>query len=90
MAEYLAGTHPEDVERIAGAMHHAFATGEKYIQEYRLLQKDGTVRWAEARGECLYDENDKPSRLVGVVVDITSQKEAQERQRLLAREANTG
>ena len=88
LAEYLAGIHPEDVEQIAGAMNHAVATGEKYIQEYRLLQKEGTIRWVEARGECLYDENGRPSRFVGVVVDITNQKEAQERQRLLAREAN--
>jgi two-component sensor histidine kinase len=88
LAEYLAGIHPEDVERITGAMDHALTSREKYIQEYRLLQKDGTIRWVEARGECLYDENGKPSRFVGVAVDITNQKEAQERQRLLAREAN--
>ena len=88
LAEYLAGIHPEDVERITRAVDHALASGEKYIQEYRLLQKDGTIRWVEARGECLYDENGKPSRFVGVAVDITIQKEAQERQRLLAREAN--
>jgi two-component sensor histidine kinase len=88
LAEYLAGIHPEDAERITGAVNHALATGEKYIQEYRLRQKDGIIRWVEARGECLFDENNKPSRFVGVVVDITSQKEAQERQRLLAREAN--
>jgi two-component sensor histidine kinase len=88
LAEYLAGIHPEDVERITGAVYDALATGERYIQEYRLLQKDGTIRWVEMRGECLYDENGKPSRFVGVVVDITNQKEAQERQRLLAREAN--
>ena len=88
LVEYLAGVHPVDVEQITETVNHALATGEKYIQEYRLLQKDGTIRWVEARGECLYDENGKPSRLVGVVVDITNQKEAQERQRLLAREAN--
>jgi len=88
LAEYLSGTHPEDVVRITEAVNHAVATGEKYIQEYRLLQKDGTVRWVEARGECLRDENGELSRFVGVVVDITNQKEAQERQRLLAREAN--
>ena len=88
MADYLAGIHPEDVERITEAVNHVLATREKYIQEYRLLQKDGTIRWVEARGECLYDENGKPSHFVGVVVDITNQKEAQERQRLLAREAN--
>jgi two-component sensor histidine kinase len=88
LAEYLAGIHPEDVERIAAAVNHVVATGEKYIKEFRLLQKDRTIHWVEARGECLSDENGKPVRLVGVVVDITEQKEAQERQRLLLREMN--
>jgi two-component sensor histidine kinase len=88
LAEYLAGIHPDDVERITEAVNHALATGEKYIQEYRLPQTDGTIRWVEARGEYLCDEKGKPSRFVGVMVDITNQKEAQERQRLLAREAN--
>jgi two-component sensor histidine kinase len=88
LAEYVAGIHPEDVERVTVAVNHAVATGEKYVQEYRLLQKDGTIRWVEARGECLKDENGKPSNFVGVVVDITTQKVAQEHQRLLAREAN--
>ena len=36
----------------------------------------------------MYSEDGKPDRFVGVVVDITSQKNAQERQRLLAREAD--
>ncbi|HEX8710439.1 MAG TPA: PAS domain-containing protein [Terracidiphilus sp.] len=88
LAEYLAGIHPEDAERIANAVNHAVATGEKYVQEYRLLQKNGNIRWVEARGECLQDEDGKPVRFVGVVVDVTDQKNAQERQVLLAREAN--
>lgn len=88
LAEYLAGIHPKDVDRIAAAVNDTLATGKKYVQEYRLLSKDGTIRWVEARGECLHGEHGKPSRFVGVVVDITSQKDAQERQRLLAREAN--
>ena len=88
LAEYLAGIHPEDVEHITEAVNHTLATGEKYVQEYRLLQKDGTLRWVEARGDCLREGDGKPFRFVGVVVDITKQKEAQERQRLLARESN--
>src|SRR5215831_18033326 len=44
LAEYLAGIHPEDVERITESLNHALSTGEKYVQEYRLL-KDGTIRW---------------------------------------------
>jgi two-component sensor histidine kinase len=88
LSDYLAGIHPEDVQRIADAINRTIVTREKYVQEYRLLQKDGNIRWVEARGECLYSEDGKPDRFVGVVVDITSQKNAQERQRLLAREAD--
>src|ERR1700678_172569 len=47
-----------------------------------------SIRWVEACGECLSGEDGRPSRFVGVVVDITTQKNAQERQRLLAREAD--
>ena len=88
LEEYLAGIHPEDVGGIATAINHTITTREKYTQEYRLLHRDGTIRWVEARGECLYGDDSRPDRFVGVVVDITSQKNAQERQRLLAREAD--
>ncbi|WP_461357519.1 PAS domain-containing protein [Bradyrhizobium sp. USDA 4454] len=88
LKEYLAGIYPEDVERIAKAIEHTVNTGERYVQEYRVLKKGGDIRWVEARGECLCDKAGKPERFVGVVVDVTSQKNAQERQRLLAREAD--
>jgi two-component sensor histidine kinase len=88
LAEYLAGIHPEDVERIANALNQAVTSRERYVQECRLVRKDGNICWVEARGECLYGEHGKPDRFVGVVVDVTAQKNAQERQRLLAREAD--
>jgi two-component sensor histidine kinase len=88
LGDYLAGIHPEDADRIANAVNHTVITREKYVQEYRLLQKDGNIRWVETRGECLVGEDGKPDRFVGVVVDVTNQKNAQERQRLLAREAD--
>jgi two-component sensor histidine kinase len=88
LADYVAGIHPDDAERIANSINYAVATGEKYVEEFRLLRRDGSIRWVEARGECLFDEGSRPARFVGVVVDVTSQKSAQERQRLLAREAD--
>lgn len=88
IAEYLSAIHHEDVDRIAEALKDSLTTGKKYIQEYRLLQKSGPIRWVETRGECLCGKDGQPSRFVGVVVDITDQKEVQERQRLLTRESN--
>jgi PAS domain S-box-containing protein len=87
-AEYVAAIHPDDAERISTAVSRTIATGERYRQEYRVRRNDGMVRWVEARGECLRDDCGKPVRFVGVVVDITTQKEAQEHERLLLRETN--
>ncbi|MDE2361976.1 MAG: PAS domain-containing protein [Hyphomicrobiales bacterium] len=83
LSDYLAGVHSEDVDRIAEAVSHTVKTGERFVQEYRLRRKDGAARWVEARGERINDEAGEPARFVGVVVDITAQKEAQERQKLL-------
>lgn len=88
LSEYLASIHPDDVERIREALNHTLATGERYAQEYRLVRRDGSISWVDARGECLRDAYDQPTRFVGVVVDITSRREAQERQQLLLQEMN--
>lgn len=88
LSDYLSGVHPEDVRRISDAVDRAVITRDKFVQEYRLVPRDGDVRWVEMRGECLYDDEGLPDRFVGVVVDVTSQKNAQERQRMLAREAD--
>ena len=88
IAEYLTAIHPEDVDRVKDSFNRAVATGEKFVQEYRLLTKNNVTRWVETHGECLYLGNGKPPRFVGVVVDITDHVEAQERQRLLLLEMN--
>lgn len=84
IAEYMAEIHPDDRERIKQAVNHAITTGEKYAQEYRLLRSDGTIRWIEARGECLYDDRGAPDRFPGAVVDITDRKHVEEALQRLA------
>ncbi len=88
LSDYLAAIHPGDLQRIEDAVGQAVATGERYKQEYRLVRKDGAIRWVDVRGECLRDEQGQPSRFVGVAVDVTERKEMQERQQLLLQEMN--
>ncbi|HMN73051.1 MAG TPA: PAS domain-containing protein [Rhodoblastus sp.] len=88
LGEYLGGIHSDDVERVREAVERAIVSGEKYVQEYRLLEKNGVTRSVEARGECLRDADGAPTRFVGVVVDISGQKDAQQRQQLLLQEMN--
>ena len=78
LAEYFGGLHPDDRDRIHRAVERTIATGEKYVEEYRLLHRDGSIRWVETRGECVYDEAGKPVRFAGAVVDITERRQAEE------------
>lgn len=90
VADYVAGIHPGDRERVQAAIRKACradSTGE-YAIEYRVTGIDGVLRWVLARGRCYHDDAGKPVRFPGVVVDITARKESEERQALLAQEVD--
>ena len=83
--DFVKAIHPEDVERVKKEITRAMHSGEPFHAEYRLVQKDGTVRWIDARGRCRFDESGKPSRFPGAAVDITERKTSEES----AREADS-
>ncbi len=55
------------------AHEEALRTGVLFY-EARLLWRDGTVRWVRTDGKVLYSEQNIPLRILGTVIDITSQK----------------
>jgi hypothetical protein len=52
--------------------------------EYRIVRPDGAVRWVEGRGEVFRDAAGRAERVIGVCVDVTERKRADERNRVLA------
>lgn len=70
--------HPEDRALRDSAVQRAIKTGGGYELEYRALRPDGTVRWIGGRARCVSDEDSGLTRLVGVSMDVTDRKEAQE------------
>src|SRR5262245_51486602 len=85
--EWRARGHPEDLERAEGSREQAFATASKEdTAEYRIVLPAGEVRWIERRGSISYDEKGCPERVVGVNIDVTERKRAEERQRQLVAE----
>ena len=74
ISAYLSGIHPDDLEAVSRAMQDAMATGERFSAEYRLLQKNGAVRWVLAEGQPRLDTEGRCTRFPGVAVDITAQK----------------
>ncbi len=84
--KWRASTHPEDVIRIERVWKEAFrAHRGEYDIEYRIV-RDGKVRWIYSRSFVSYGSNGRAQRVVGVNIDITERKRAEEHQRLLVAE----
>ncbi|MBS0333493.1 MAG: PAS domain-containing protein [Proteobacteria bacterium] len=67
----------------------ALSRGERQFEvEYQVRRPDGEGRWLMARAELLLDEQGQPRSAIGVVMDVTARKEAEERMTLLAREVD--
>ncbi|HYD46458.1 MAG TPA: PAS domain-containing protein [Phenylobacterium sp.] len=77
----LEACHPDDRERMREVLRAAGRTGEKWEMEYRVVHPDGEVRWILARGEGKVDAEGRPTRFLGVNIDITSQRLAEEQLR---------
>jgi len=86
--------HPEDRELVRKAVAAAREGRSPYFAEFRVIRADGAVRWVAASGKFLYAPNGDPRRMLGVAVDITYRKlaeetvrESEERFRLVANNA---
>src|SRR5207244_2663129 len=82
--------HPDDRALRESAMKQAIETEGDYALEYRVVLPDGTLRWISGRGRCVTGKHGKGKRLIGVSVDITQQKEAQDLFRLAAEGSHLG
>ncbi len=72
--------HPDDREAVRRRVEAAVQTGDLQ-QEFRIVRRDGEVRWLASRALVLNDEHSRPRRMVGVNFDITERKQMEERMR---------
>ena len=91
MADFYAGLHPDDCERVALAFEATLDPERRalYDVEYRTVGKeDGVVRWVAAKGRALFDEDGACVRVIGTAIDISARKAAEEHLRLMVNELN--
>ncbi len=71
--------HPDDRETQLAAHDLHNQTGAPWAREYRLIAADGRVVWVRDQATLVKDADGTPLTWQGVMLDITAQREADER-----------
>ena len=84
LEEMIKAVYPADRDIVARAMLQGRETGTSARVEVRTLWPDGTLHWVESESNFIRDATGAVERGVGIAMDITERKQAQE---ALARES---
>ena len=71
--------YKDDVNSVSESLERSIREGyDSFEMEYRILTRDGSIRWVEERTYIQRDSKGNPSHFQGIVVDITDRKEVQD------------
>jgi PAS domain S-box-containing protein len=76
--EIIELIHPGDREYVIQVIKRAADEGRFYELEFRIVRPGGKVRWVLSKGNVVSDEEGKPLLMLGVSLDITQRKAAEE------------
>lgn len=79
---FLERVHPDDRAAVAQTVTNTLRMHTEHNVEYRLVCPDGSTRWLEGRGQLICDESGQPLRMLGVCMEVTQRKQAEEQVRL--------
>lgn len=89
-------THPEDRGRVREQIRQALTRGNRFTLHYRIVTRDGQVKWVHERGVSVRDESGRPV-MEGFIQDVTDQlrtlealREAEFRYRQIFEHASEG
>lgn len=70
--------HPDEADQVMQALNDCREHHTDFAAEYRLIRPDGSIRWLMDQGRGVYDESGRALRMLGVLIDITDRKLAEE------------
>jgi len=73
---WVEGLHPEDYSRCLDTFDEAVRERKAYEMEYRLRRSDGEYRWLLDRGVPRWDADGSLAGFIGICVDVTLRKQA--------------
>jgi PAS domain S-box-containing protein len=78
LERFVEFIHPDDR---AAALRQATSVvehGSEYYDEFRIVPRNGQVLWVASKGRVIRSQDGSPERLIGVNIDITQRKLAEE------------
>jgi len=76
--DFIRRVHPDDRSQVWKAVNAAKQGHQMYAKEHRILWPDGTVRWIATQGNFHYAADGEPERMLGMAVDITERRRAEQ------------
>ena len=77
--DILSRVHSADRDHMLSEVEHTQTAGLRFEGEFRILPANGTERWVVAKGRTVVESNGHEGRRrMGVVLDITERKRAQD------------
>jgi PAS domain S-box-containing protein len=76
--EFFRYVHREDRQRVSQAATDARVNHKQCEAEFRVVRQDGAVRWVTARGSFHFTKSGQARRMLGMAMDITDRKDAEE------------
>jgi PAS domain S-box-containing protein len=70
--------HPDDRAGVIKLVDAAMKSGQPTKGEWRVVWADGSVHWIAGRWQVFMDASGEPSKMIGVNVDVTERKLAEE------------
>jgi signal transduction histidine kinase len=81
---FIQYVHPDDRELVNAKVNSAINEKQPYSYDHKILLPDGTEKTVHERAEVTFDDDGRPLRMAGTVLDITERKQTEDKLRQLA------
>ncbi|MBW4633227.1 MAG: PAS domain-containing protein [Iphinoe sp. HA4291-MV1] len=76
---WVQAVHPSDLAKTEQEIQRAINKSSELDTEFRIVWRDGSERWIAAKAQVFSDNTGKPLRMIGVNMDITERKRAEQK-----------
>ena len=76
--DFFRMIHADERARVEQDFHSAVRSGRDFEAEYRIVRRDGSLRYIHTQAHPVFGESGKLTEYVGTVVDITEQRDGED------------